>query len=181
MSYIPLLPGYVQDTLHRGSSAYGFLLGMTGLGAITGSLLVSYLVRFYRTPNIIRVGFLSLGLLLIGFAAFRQLWLVSLIVFGLGVSFIIAGTAASSMLLNGSVREMRGRISSLFAVVYVGLSAIGGYFLAYIADVRTIPFSLALGGAACIAVTFVLVFFPGLVGGPGECEPGTETCTPLVG
>jgi hypothetical protein len=126
------------------------------------------------------VGFLGLGLLLIGFAVFRQLWLVSLIVFGLGVSFIIAGTAASSMLLSGSVREMRGRISSLFAVVYVGVAAIGGYFLAYIADVRTIPFSLAIGGAACLAVTIVLVFFPGLVGGPGECEPGSVDCIPVA-
>jgi len=180
MSYIPLLPGFVQDTLHRGSSAYGVLLGMTGLGAITGSLLVSYVVRFYRIPSIIRAGFLSLGLLLIGFAAFRQFWLLSLIVFGLGVSFIVAGTAASSMLLNGSVREMRGRVSSLFAIVYVGVSAIGGYFLSYVADVRTVPFSLALGGTACIAVTIVLVFFPGLVGGPGECAPGNETCTQMI-
>jgi len=178
MSYIPLIPGLVQDTLHRGSSAYSLLLAMTGLGAIFGALLVSYLVRYYREPNIIRISVFSLGALLIGFAFLHQIALSCLMAFGLGASFIVAGTSANSMLLNLSVREMRGRISSMFIIVYVGVSAIGGYLLTYISDVKSVPFSLALGGFVCLGVVLAVLIWPSLID-PGDiCEPGMP-CVPV--
>jgi len=164
MSYIVLIPGLVKDVLHRGSSAYGVLLAMTGLGAIAGSLLVSYLIRFVKEPTLIKWSLLSLGIMLVCFALFRPFFLSCIASFGSAVSFIVAGSAANAMLLNRSVREIRGRVSSLFIIVYVGISAIGGVFLAYLSDVRSVPFSLALGGAVCIAVAALVMTFPRLVG-----------------
>ena len=77
------------------------------------------------------------------------------------------------MLLNRSTRDMRGRVSSLFIIVYVGISAIGGVFLAYLSDVRSVPFSLALGGAVCIGVAALVITFPRLVGGDSTTEAVT--------
>ena len=165
MSYIVLIPGLVQDVLHRGSSAYGVLLATTGLGAIVGSLLVSYLIRFVKEPTLIQGSFLSLGIMLVAFGLFRPFFLSCIASFGSAASFIVAGSAANAMLLNRSTRDMRGRVSSLFIIVYVGISAIGGVFLAYLSDVRSVPFSLALGGAVCIGVAALVIAFPRLVGG----------------
>jgi MFS family permease len=176
MSYIVLIPGLVKDVLHRGSSAYGVLLAMTGLGAIAGSFLVSYLIRFVDEPTLMKLSFLSLGIILVGFALLRPFFLSCIASFGSAVSFIVAGAASSAMFLNLAVREMRGRVSSLYIIVYVGISAVGDVFLAYLSDVRSIPFSLALGGAVCIVLAAMVVAFPRLAGG----QRAGETARPAV-
>jgi len=177
MSYIVLIPGLVQDVLHKGSSAYGVLLAMTGLGAIAGSLIVSYLIRFLDESRLIKWSFLSLGIMLICFAFFRPLVLSCAAAFGAAVSFIIAGSAANAALLNRSARDMRGRVVSLYVIVYVGISAIGGVFLAYLSDVRSVPFSLALGGTVCVVLAALVMAFPGMAGGQRRGETAKPPAT----
>jgi MFS family permease len=177
-SYIVLIPSIVQDVLHKGAGAYGFLLGMTGLGAVIGAPLVTYLSRHFKERNIIKVSTLGLGLLLLAFAASRIYWLSCVISVGLGACFLIIGTASNSVLQANSERIMRGRVVGLYIMVFIGVFAAGGQVLAYIADWRSTPFSLALGGIVCVGVAVVLTVFPSLIG--GAFTPKVEGAGPEV-
>ncbi|HEY5526532.1 MAG TPA: MFS transporter [Candidatus Anoxymicrobiaceae bacterium] len=164
-SYIVLIPGLVRDVMHRGAGAYSFLLGMTGLGAVVGAPLVTYLSRRIPERNIIKAATLGLGLMLLAFAAVKMYWLSCIVSFGLGACFLIAGSATNSVLQGNAAREMRGRVVSLYIMTFIGVSAVGGQFMGYLSDVRSLPFSLFVGGLACIVVAAVLILFPGLIHG----------------
>jgi MFS family permease len=155
----------VRDVMHRGAGAYSFLLGMTGLGAVVGAPLVTYLSRRIPERNIIKAATLGLGLMLLAFAAVKMYWLSCIVSFGLGACFLIAGSATNSVLQGNAAREMRGRVVSLYIMTFIGVSAVGGQFMGYLSDVRSLPFSLFVGGLACIVVAAVLILFPGLIHG----------------
>jgi MFS family permease len=161
-SYIVLIPGLVRDVMHRGPGAYSFLLGMTGLGAVVGAPFVTYISRRVAERNIIKAATLGLGLLLLAFAVVKTYWLSCIISFGLGACFLIAGSATNSVLQGNSLREMRGRVVSLYIMTFIGVSAVGGQFMGYLSDVRSLAFALFVGGLACIVVAAVLILFPGL-------------------
>jgi MFS family permease len=163
-SYIVLIPALVRDVLHRGAGAYSFLLGMTGLGAVISAPLVTALSRRFHESSIIKLATLTLGVFLIAFAFVRAYWLSCLVSVVLGGSFLMIGSATNSALQGGSVREMRGRVISLYIMVFIGVSALGGQFLGYVSDIRSTPFSLAAGGAACILTALTLIAFPVLRG-----------------
>ena len=160
-AYIVLIPSLVQNVLHKGGAAYGFLLGMTGLGAVVGAPLVTILSRRWHERQIIKVSMLGLGLCLIALAISRLYWVSCLISIGLGASFLITGTAVNSLLQGCSEREMRGRVISFYIMVFIGVAALGGLFLGYVSDVTSTPLSLAVGGIPCILTAAVLTGFPG--------------------
>jgi len=169
-SYIVLIPALVKDVLHQGVGAYSFLLGMTGLGAVIGAPIVTSVSRRLHETQIIKLSTLALGLFLIAFAFSRTYWLSCLISIGLGASFLITGSATNSVLQRCSDREMRGRVISFYIMVFIGVAALGGQFMGYLADVRSTPFSLWIGGAACVLVAIVLTSFPGLTHTAVTCE-----------
>ena len=164
-SYIVLIPALTTNVLHRGQGAYGILLGMTGLGAVIGAPLVTYLSRIFKERNIIKTSTLSLGVFLIALGLSNVYWLSCLISIGLGGGYLVTAAAANSVLQGASSREMRGRVVSLYIMVFIGVSAVGGQLIGYISDVRSTPFSLILSGFACIATGLVLITFPRLIRG----------------
>jgi MFS family permease len=164
-SYIVLIPALVQDVIHKGVGQYGLVLGMTGLGAVVGAPLVTYLSRYVKERNIVKVAILVLGVFLILFAATRNLALLCLVSFMLGMSFLVVGSTTNSVLQGCSEREMRGRVVSFYIMAFIGFSAVGGQFMGYVADTRSTPFALFVGGVACILVAAVLAAFPTLIKG----------------
>jgi hypothetical protein len=83
---------------------------------------------------------------------------------------MITGSATNSVLQRCSDGEMRGRVISFYIMVFIGVAALGGQFMGYLADVRSTPFSLCIGGAACVLVAIVLTAFPGLTRTAVTCE-----------
>jgi MFS family permease len=88
----------------------------------------------------------------------------------------MTSAATNSVLQGCSEREMRGRVISIYIMVFVGVAAIGGQLMGYISDVRSTPFSLLIGGLVCVAVSLVLIVFPKLIQGAAteECQPPYE-------
>ena len=164
-SYLVLIPALVQDVLHRGAGPYGLVLGMTGLGAVVGAPLVTWLSRFVKERNIIKVSTMILGVFLVLFAISRNLLVMCIVSFVLGLSFLVIGSATNSVLQGRSVREMRGRVISFYIMTFIGVSAVGGQFMGYLSDARSTTFALVVGGLAVIATAIVLMAFPSLIKG----------------
>jgi MFS family permease len=164
-SYLVLIPALVQDVLHRGVGPYGLVLGMTGLGAVVGAPLVTWLSRFIKERNIIKMATMTLGVFLVLFAISRNLLMMCIVSFVLGLSFLVIGSATNSVLQGRSVREMRGRVISFYIMTFIGVSAVGGQFMGYLSDARSTTFSLIVGGLAVVATALVLVAFPSLIKG----------------
>ncbi|MDI6872854.1 MFS transporter [Candidatus Solincola sp.] len=163
LSFLVLLPGLSRDVLLRGSGGYGALLSALGAGAVAGAPLVTLLRRRLPERAIIKASTAVVGLALLGVAACRLFWLCLVLVVVLGASSLIMSASINTVLQARVGREMRGRIMSLYILVFQGLYPLGGMFLGLTADRISIPWTLALGGSVCTATAMVVIVSPSLL------------------
>jgi MFS family permease len=165
LPFIILLPGMARDVLDQGVRGYTLLLGFVGLGAFVAAPFITWLNRQYRENEIIKISALISGLLLVGFSLSRSLWLSAAISFGLGVSFLMVSAAINTVLQSRVERTMRGRIMSLYILVFQGMLPIGGIVMGILADRTSAPSVLLLGGIVCTVMAVCLFLFPSFLRG----------------
>jgi len=155
--YRQLLPIYARDILEVGPSGLGYLTAAQGVGAFFSAVTLAFLGRVRYPGVVFQVGSFIAALLLLLFApsTIYQLSLGSLIVFGLAI--VMFGTMQSTILLNLSTEQMRGRVMGILSVT-IGATSLGMMAFGAIADIIGAP--LVVGISAVItAVSIVAVFF----------------------
>ncbi len=174
-SSMVLFPALAQDVLGGGAGAYGLLLTLAGVGAALGAPLVTWLSRRLAEKDILKYCCLGLGASLAGLALSRALWLSCVFAAGVGGFFLMLSSVANTVLQARSEHDMRGRMVSIYTLMYLGAFPLGGQVLGWLADWRSTPFALALGAAACAATAAVLIAFPSLTRSAASCL-GLDTC-----
>ena len=155
LPYLTLMPVMARDRLGVGADGYGALLACVGIGGLTGALWLASAAR-RRGRGRLGVVTVAFALLLVAFAASRSLRLSQVILFGAGVTMIVNGALASGMLQRVVPDHLRGRLSSAYALVIVGLAQVVGAFLAGLVARWAGP-HWAIGGGAAIILAFTLV------------------------
>lgn len=163
LSFLVLLPGLSREVLQRGSEGYGAMLSLIGVGAVVGAPLVSLLRRGMRESTIIKVTGTMFGLCLLLTAFCKELWICLFLAFLIGTNSLMLSAVINTVLQARVAREMRGRIMSLYILVFQGIYPLGGMFLAYLADKVGIPFTLLVGGSVCTAAGITVAAFPSLL------------------
>jgi MFS family permease len=167
-SFIVLIPSVCKQVLHVSEHQYGFLLGMTGLGALFGMVAVAELKNRVGLKAMMCTGAFLTAAFLIAFALSHYYWLSCLLALGVGGSFLVFNAVASAALQGNASPEMQGRVSSMLVVAYLGFFPLGGLLLGYLSDALSLKTSLLLAGFACVAVAISIVIF---VSVPEEREP----------
>ena len=127
LSFLVLLPGMSREVLGRGSGGYGALLSVIGAGAVAGAPLVSALRRLMQEKTIIKATALVFGLSLTATAFCREFWICLLLAFCIGTSSLMLSAVINTVLQARVEREMRGRIMSLYILVFQGIYPLGGH------------------------------------------------------
>ena len=86
-----------------------------------------------------------------------------LLAMGLGSGYLMVTSTINTVLLARTEPEMRGRVTSFYILMLVGIFPIGGQVMGVVADVRSAPFALMIGGIACLSLASVLTLIPGLI------------------
>lgn len=151
------LPIFARDILSIGASGYGFLQAAPGLGAFV-SLIALAAVPYYRV-NVsllfVTIGIMGISLVLFSVSTWPILSLVFLFITG---GMITSFTTINTALIQSHVSDvMRGRVMSLREVAN-GVGPAGSLVFGAIAERSSAPYSLALLGIICIAVSFLLAF-----------------------
>ncbi len=151
--FIPLI---ALDVLHIGRSGAGWLLALTGVGALIGSLsLASRKSLPHR--GIVMMAFLVIFGIALAMLAFSEWLPVSafalIIAGGMTTSYNALNT---SLLLEKSPPEYHGRVMSLMSLDR-GLVSVGAVFAGFLAELLGPRGGLTVIAAACVGIT-VLVF-----------------------
>ena len=160
LPFMVLLPGMAKDVLGWGVSGYTLLLSMVGLGAFVAAPLVTWLNMRYRESEIIKASALLSGVILAGFSFSRSMALSAVLSFWLGASFLMMSAAINTVLQSRVERNMRGRIMSLYILVFQGMFPVGGIAMGLLADRTSAPLVLMLGGMICAVMAVCLFAFP---------------------
>lgn len=160
-----LYPAVASDILGMKEGAYGLLLSFTGLGAALGAPLVTRLSGRLAEKEIIKGSALGLGLFLAAFSFSRTFWVSCLLSVGIGCSYLVIGACVNTLMQARSSPEMRGRMVSLYSMMWLGMFSVGGQFAGYLGDILTVQKAILYGGVACITVGALLTMLPNLTEG----------------
>ena len=152
-NYSVLIPVFTKNVLHMQEKTYGFLMSSLGAGSLIGALLAS--IRSKGGPK----RFLMLGssvgiaimLIFTGCSRFYYITSISLAI--TGIFNIFFSTTANSTLQINSKDEYRGRVMSVYSLVFAGSTPIGSMFSGYTAG----RFGASIAFILCGAGTFTLV------------------------
>lgn len=158
MPLLTLLPVYVRDIYHQEVAEYSRMLAFSGIGAITGSLIVAWLGRFPRMgvwTLIVQIGF---GVLIALFAITRQIYISYALLFFINVALMVVFSSVTSLVQLIAPNEMRGRVMSIYMLAFRGGMPIGSLVSGYLASVFTATSVLVANGTllGAVAVYFLL-------------------------
>jgi MFS family permease len=143
-----LMPVLASQTWHGTATTYALMTMAMGVGSVGGALLTGGLGRV--SPRLIVAAATAFGVfeLLAAVAPSLPLQVLALVPLG-AVSVTFAAGVNSSMQLAASP-SMRGRVMSLYSVVFLGSTPIGAPIVGWLAQAASPRAGLALGGAAAL-------------------------------
>ncbi len=152
MPYMMMLPGYVEKLLGKGAAEQGILVGISGVGAMLGSLVIASLPPRQRGPMLVGVASV-MSVTLIAFSLTTHYILMMPIMLALGISSAMRLSLGQVLIQTYSEDEYRGRVVSVWMMQYsvVSLGTFGVGFLAeWLGPQR------AIGGMAVALLLFTL-------------------------
>ena len=156
MSYQVLMPVFAGKVLHSGPSTLGFLMAAGGIGALASAGNLAYRKSSVGIERMIVLGSSLFGLGLVAFSLSRHMAtsLISMLVTGFGMMTSL--TSCNTMLQTAVDEDKRGRIMSLYAMAFQGMTPFGGLLAGTLASHVGAPDTVMAGGLCCLAIS---VFF----------------------
>jgi MFS family permease len=146
MPYQMLMPIFVDDILKVGASGMGLLMSISGIGAMTGSLILASIPNKKRGVLLLGSALL-LGLALAAFAFSRSMALSMGIMVFVGLGQAGRMTLGTTLLQSYADEKYFGRVMSI-NMIDMGLSSLGTFVAGLIAE--NMGADLAIGGFAAI-------------------------------
>jgi len=155
MSYATIMPAFVRDVLHGDSRVYGLLLGTTGLGALVGGTLLAARRGARGLGRTIAAGAVLFGGGLCIVAVFRTISLAALLLPIVGLGMMLQIVASNTVLQILVDDDKRGRVMSLYAMAFLGMTPFGSLLVGGLAHSLGTPLALQIGGACCLLAGLV--------------------------
>jgi len=151
------LPVYAKDLFSGGSELYGLMVGVYGVGALSGSVYLTSRKTVKTLPRVIMLAALIYTVCLLVFSM-SDILALSLVALYIGVfGMITQYTSVNTMLQTVSDPDKVGRVISLYGMSFMTITPIGIIVLSALADiynVRWVVFiSVALSFIALIIYT----------------------------
>ncbi|MEQ1763348.1 MAG: MFS transporter [Pyrinomonadaceae bacterium] len=148
--YAVLMPVFASEYLGGDSGTLGFLMGCSGLGALTAALTLASRKHVFGLGKWVAAACAGLGTFLILFSLSRNVIISALILIPVGFS-MMTEMAASNTLVQAMVPdELRGRVMSVYSMMFMGLAPLGSLMAGTIAGFIGPPLTVAIGGSICV-------------------------------
>src|SRR5437764_7298687 len=153
--YIQLLPAVAHEVLKVGAVELSWMLAASGVGALAGALATSALGNLRRRGAVLIGSAVAFGLFLVAFTLQRSLVVSLPILVLIGFSTMVFLGMANGLLQTRSPDHLRGRVMSVYTMVFMGLMPLGSMVMGSIGSVVGTAGGLLAGGVVC---TFVALY-----------------------
>jgi MFS family permease len=150
MPYMVLMPAVASRVLHGGPHTLGFLMASSGLGALAGTIYLASRQSVLGLGRLIGLSAALFGAGLVVFSLSRTLWLSLALMFPTGMAMMVQMAASNTILQTIVEDDKRGRVMSFYAMAFFGTAPFGSLFSGALADRYGAPFTILVGGAACL-------------------------------
>ncbi len=155
--FVELLPGFAAEVFQRGAEALAMLSSTIGIGAILSGL---WLAQRKRTEGLAPLmlgatGFVALAIL--GFVATDIFWLGLVAIAFAGIAMVLSGVGAQTLIQLTVEPEMRGRVMSLYGIIFRGGPAAGALIIGMLSELFGLRWPLA-GGAIMVLLAWLWIW-----------------------
>ncbi|MDT9692267.1 MFS transporter [Streptomyces sp. P9(2023)] len=157
------LTAFSQDIFHVGPGAYGFLNTLMAAGSLAGALLAAR--RGSTRLRMLVVAAVVFGVLEIVAAMSPAFWLFALLLVPIGMFGLTVNITANSAVQLATDPAMRGRVMSLYMMVFAGGTPIGAPLLGWITDTYGPRIGFATGGLLSLVAASAIGLVLARVGG----------------
>jgi MFS family permease len=147
------LPLLARFTFDGGPDLYGLLASMVAAGSVVGALATASRSRPTRAVLLWSVAVFGAASLLAAVAASPLIEAIVLV--PLGFSSIAWMATANSTVQLGSAPEMRGRVMSIYGLLFLGSAPLGAMLVGWLSEHYGPRSSLVLGGVSSLAAVAV--------------------------
>ena len=151
MPYTVLMPIFAGRILHGGARQLGMLMGATGIGALLGALTLASKADVKGLGKWVWIAATGFGTSLILFTLSRHLWLSMALLVPTGFGMMVQMGATNTLLQVMVPDRLRGRVMSLYSMMFIGMGPIGALIGGAIAARIGAPWTVAVGGVTCLA------------------------------
>ncbi|MCS7198200.1 MAG: MFS transporter [Candidatus Bipolaricaulota bacterium] len=150
-SYVTVLPLYAGEILKVGPQGYGLLMAGAGVGALSGALILASLGNYQRKGFLLTIGNFVFPVMLLIFAQSTLFPLSLIALAGFGWGLITQNALVNTLLQTIVPGELRGRILSLYTLMFLGMLPLGSLQVGIIAERFGAPTALTLGAFVCLS------------------------------
>jgi len=150
MSYQVLMPIFAKGVLHGGPSTLGFLMAAAGVGAVLSAGNLAFRKNAKGIERFIVLGAALFGIGLMGFSFSRHLALSLFAMLVAGFGMMTALTSCNTMLQTTVDEDKRGRVMSLYAMGFQGMTPFGNLMAGSLASHIGAPSTVFIGGGCCL-------------------------------
>ena len=153
LPYISLLPVFAAEVFHKGAKGFGFLVGASGVGALTAALGIAVQGDIKNKMRFMSYAGLCFSVALFIFSL-SKIFLFSLVAILFGGWGMVSYLAAANSYIQVSVPdELRGRVMSVYSFVFLGTVPIGNAIMGIVADSIGTTYAVTGAGILCIAAS----------------------------
>ena len=130
---------------------FGLLNGVFGLGALVSALRVSVWSSKRSRGLMLTIGNIGFPLALLLFALSRSIWLSLALLFLVGMGWVLQTSLTNTMLQLTSPDNLRGRVMSVYAMLFQGGWRVGSMGSGFLASLLGAPVAVGLGAVLALA------------------------------
>lgn len=153
-----VLPLLAEFVLHTSAAGFGSLGSFVGLGSVISAVMTAYMGRV--TMRRLLIGAFAFSILLGGLALSKVFLLSGGLLMLLGFAGIMFATASNTLLQLNSPDALRGRIMSVYILLFVGSTPIGGFFIGALSDWIGVQATLVIcAGLSMLGVILAVIYY----------------------
>ena len=157
INFSVLIPLFAKQVLRQNAAGFGFLMSSLGIGAVAGAIFMAFTSRYGPKPIIIALGAVVLTLFQIILSVAQTFHVAAIALFITGLGVIMFTASSNTVVQLNTPDELRGRVMSVYSLVFLGVTPIGSFLAGSIADLtgtRTAIFAGASVGLASAVYFF---------------------------
>jgi predicted MFS family arabinose efflux permease len=143
--FFELLPGFAAEVFGRGAPGLAILSASVGIGAVAGGFWLAEPGSQARLSKVVLVSSLLIALSTLGFALSDAFAVAVACVAVAGFAMVAAGTGTQTLLQTAVDEGMRGRVLSLFGLIFRGGPALGALLMGAASELVGLQAPLAVG------------------------------------
>ena len=155
--YTVLMPVFAGDILRSGPNGMGMLMGAAGAGAVVGALLLARHQDTEKLGRVMAIALIRFGIGLLLFSWSENFWLSMLVLPLVGSGFMVPMSVTNTLLQTLAPDHLRGRVMSLFFIMFMGAPPIGSLLAGFLAPIIGAPVTVGSMGVLSLLVS-VYVF-----------------------